>query len=463
MGFFKAYDMRGTFGVDFDLELVEKVGYFLPSVVKGDRWLIGRDCRTTSPAVHAAFVSGLAKAGVEVSDLGLCTTPMVYYYTAKMGFDGSAMITASHNPPSDNGIKISKKTALPVGYATGLADLERLCKTGTLNNGPQLDIDQQKRHDAQAEKLGTVPQKTGTVPISHEGYVEFLKGYMPDLGDLRIGIDCSNGMAALIARRLFPSAVIINETLDGAFPCHNPNPLKAEAREQISALVREKGLDLGIIFDGDADRAMFVDGEGRFIQPDYLIPIVAKARANGGGKVLHDVRTSRGATESLKEMGFDPVMVPVGHAFAKPKMRETGAVCGGELAGHYYFRDFFGCDSGFLAAISILGEAAKAKATGMSFADLVAPVSSRYANSGEINFDVSSKETAMTRALAAANANFPKPLSESRIDGVRIDYAEGWFNIRASNTENCLRLVAECDTKARLDSWLATMKRAIAP
>ena len=144
MGFFKAYDMRGTFGVDFDLELVEKVGYFLPSVVKGDRWLIGRDCRTTSPAVHAAFVSGLAKAGVEVSDLGLCTTPMVYYYTAKMGFDGSAMITASHNPPSDNGIKISKKTALPVGYATGLADLERLCKTGTLNNGPQLDIDQQK-------------------------------------------------------------------------------------------------------------------------------------------------------------------------------------------------------------------------------------------------------------------------------------------------------------------------------
>lgn len=462
MGFFKAYDMRGTFGVDFDLELAEKAGYFLPSVVGGKRWLVGRDCRASSPAVHDAFVSGLLKAGVEVNDLGLCTTPTVYYYTAKMGFDGSAMITASHNPPSDNGIKVSKKTALPVGYASGLAELERLCKTGTLNNEPQLDVDQQKRHDAPHKKLGTVPKKTGTVPISLEDYVAFLKGFLPDLSNLRIGIDCSNGMAGLFARRLFPDAVIINEILDGAFPCHNPNPLKAEAREQISALVKDRQLDIGVIFDGDADRAMFVDEEGRFVQPDYLIPIVAKACAKGAkGKVLHDVRTSRGATEALEGMGLEPVMVSVGHAFAKPKMRETGAICGGELAGHYYFRDFFGCDSGFLAAMAVLGEAAKAKAAGMAFSGLVSPIASRYANSGEVNFDVASKEEATARALEAARRFLPASAKETRIDGVRIDCAEGWFNIRASNTENCIRLVAECDTRERLDSWLGILKGAI--
>lgn len=447
MGFFKAYDMRGTYGVDFDLDLVRKIGYYLPSVVKGTRYLIGRDCRTTSENVRTALVEGLVSSGVEFVDIGLCTTPMVYYFTAKDGFDGSVMITASHNPPSDNGLKVSKRTALPVGYATGLDKVESLCQLGTV-----------------PEKLGTVPKNTdsqlGTVPNYKDRYIAFLKEKAHDFSNLRFGVDVSNGMASLLAKEVLPGAIIINDTLNGTFPCHSPNPLVPEAREQISSLVRAEKLDLGIIFDGDADRAMFVDEEGRFIQPDYLIPIIAKSIACRG-KVLHDVRTSRGAIEALKESGFDPVMVPVGHAFAKPKMRETGAVCGGELAGHYYFRDFFGCDSGFLAVLAVLDEVSKAKARGLKFSEMMRPIVSRYANSGEINFKVESKESSVKHAIDAAKTNFPVPISESNIDGIRIDYAEGWFNLRSSNTESYLRLVAECDTKDRLEKWLEILKKGI--
>ena len=205
-------------------------------------------------------------------------------------------------------------------------------------------------------------------------YVSWMKARRPDFGGLRFAVDCSNGMASILVHELFPEAVIINDTLDGTFPNHSPNPLKAEAREQIAALVREKGFDCGVIFDGDADRCMFVDERGEFVQPDYLIPVVARATLSSSHlltlspshplKIIHDVRTSRGAIEELKRMGCEPVMVPVGHAFAKPILREIGAVCGGELAGHYYFSEFHGCDSGVLAALRILGEVAKAKAEG---------------------------------------------------------------------------------------------------
>ena len=281
-------------------------------------------------------------------------------------------------------------------------------------------------------------------------------------------------MASILVHELFPNAVIINDTLDGGFPNHSPNPLKAEAREQIAALVREKGLDCGVIFDGDADRCMFVDERGEFVQPDYLIPVVAKAtigRDEGRGKreevrtgktkVIHDVRTSRGANEELKRMGCEPVMVPVGHAFAKPILRKIGAVCGGELAGHYYFSEFHGCDSGVLAALRILGEVAKAKAEGKTFSEMMRPISGVYANSGEMNFKVDDKDAAIARVLKAAKEKLPQELSRSEIDGIRIEYAEGWINIRKSNTEPYLRLIVECDTADRLEKWTNALKGAI--
>ena len=457
VGFFKAYDMRGTFGVDFGPETVCNVGRLLPQVVGGRNWLVGRDCRESSPCVREALVRGLSEAGASVSDLGLCTTPMVYFFTAEDGFDGSVMITASHNPPSDNGLKVSKKSALPVGYADGLREVERILREQTKPMG--------------GEPVG---EQLPVKPLSGLArYIDWQREHGPSLPEstgLRYAVDCSNGMAAILAHELFPGAAIINDALDGRFPCHSPNPLKAEAREQIAALVREKGLDCGVIFDGDADRCMFVDERGEFVQPDYLIPVVARATvrrvgfSSGSGskpKVIHDVRTSRGAIEAILALGCDPVMVPVGHAFAKPALRRLGAVCGGELAGHYYFGEFFGCDSGVLAALRVLNEVAAAKAAGRTFSQMMAPICGRYANSGELNFKVDDKDAAIERILAVARRNLPPELSRSEMDGIRIEYADGWINVRMSNTESYLRLLVECESKTMLAQWVGLLSEAV--
>ena len=299
------------------------------------------------------------------------------------------------------------------------------------------------------------------------------------LKSLRFAVDCSNGMASILVHELFPGAIVINDTLDGTFPNHSPNPLKSEAREQIAALVREQKLDCGVIFDGDADRCMFVDEKGDFVQPDYLIPIVARATLRGKEdfrretgdlglkssvlcpRIIHDVRTSRGAIEELRRMGCEPVMVPVGHAFAKPMLRKVGAVCGGELAGHYYFSEFHGCDSGVLAALRFLGEVAQAKAKGKTFSEMMRPISGVYANSGEMNFKVEDKDAAIARVLKTAKERLPRELSRSEIDGIRIEYTEGWINIRKSNTEPYLRLIVECDAAERLGNWTNVLKRAV--
>ena len=307
-----------------------------------------------------------------------------------------------------------------------------------------------------------------------KSYVEWMKehsSFYTHHSSFKYAVDCSNGMASLLVHELFPDAIVINDTLDGTFPNHSPNPLKAEAREQIAALVREQKLDCGVIFDGDADRCMFVDEKGDFVQPDYLIPIVARATLSTAQpldlstsqplKIIHDVRTSRGAIEELRRMGCEPVMVPVGHAFAKPMLRKVGAVCGGELAGHYYFSEFHGCDSGVLAALRILGEVAQAKAKGKTFSEMMRPISGVYANSGEMNFKVEDKDAAIVRVLKTAKERLPRELSRSEIDGIRIEYTEGWINIRKSNTEPYLRLIVECDAAERLGNWTNVLKRAI--
>ena len=446
MSFFKAYDMRGAYGVDFDADTVFRVGRALPEVVSGGRWLVGRDCRVSSPEVSAALIAGLSAAGADVTDLGLCTTPMVYFFTAEDGYDGSVMVTASHNPPSDNGLKVSSVGARPVGYANGLDRVEALVSGRNTGAVPKTPASQNVR----------------TVPGALGRYVDWMLARKPDLSGLRYAVDCSCGMASLLADRLFPEAEIVNNSPDGLFPAHSPNPLKAEAREQIAALVREKGLDLGIVFDGDADRCMFVDENGAFVQPDYLVPVVAAACGAGpGDTVVHDVRTSRGAIEAIRRLGAKPLMVPVGHAFAKPALRESGAVCGGELAGHYYFRDFHCCDSGALAALMILGEIAKAKRGGALFSEMMRPVSGKYANSGEINFKVEDKDAAIARALDALAASGLEEVSRSEIDGVRVEYAEGWVSIRKSNTEPYLRLVAECGAPDRLAEWTRIVAGAV--
>ena len=485
MSFFKAYDMRGTFGADFSLDTVYRVGRALPSVIQKSnkanqsdtrlsavlcpssarpRILVGRDCRVTSQAVRDALVRGLSEAGAEVTDLGLCTTPMVYFFTAEDGYDGSVMITASHNPPSDNGLKVSMRGALPVGYANGLNEVEKAVGGAVI-----------------VANLSSVARPASSASDPHEPfvarYVAWQRAHGCEVSGLRYAVDCSNGMASLLAHELFPGAIVINDTLDGTFPNHSPNPLKADAREQIAALVREKGLDCGVIFDGDADRCMFVDEKGEFVQPDYLIPVVAKATLSRGEdarpqtedaglmsqvlcpQIIHDVRTSRGAIEEIRRMGCEPLMVPVGHAFAKPILRESGAVCGGELAGHYYFREFHCCDSGVLAALRILGEVARAKADGKTFSEMMRPISGVYANSGELNFKVEDKDAAIARVLEVAATRMSPPLLKSEIDGIRLEYEEGWVNVRKSNTEPYLRLIVE--RRGNVGEWVDLFKAAI--
>ena len=450
MGFFKAYDMRGTFGTDFDLDTVYRVGRELPGVIGAKKFLIGRDCRSTSPAIAATLKQGLVDAGSEVTDLGLATTPMVYFFTAEDDFDASVMITASHNPPTDNGLKVSKRGALPVGYDSGLAEVERRVMGD---------------REGTAGTVGTLATE-GTDAQRLRRYIESLRvlagrdGSLSRPLDLKFAVDCSDGMASILAHELFPGAVFINDKPDGAFPHHSPNPLLAASREQLATVVREQGLDCGVIFDGDADRCMFVDETGAFIQPDYLIPVLASTYHEPGATVIHDVRTSRAAIEAIRAQGATPVIGKVGHAYAKVLLREVKAVCGGELAGHYYFRDFHGCDSGELAAMRILGAFAEAKAQGQTVSAFMAPLLGKYANSGEVNFKVADKPAAIARVLEAAKGLAPET-GRTTIDGYRLEYDAGWVSVRQSNTEPYLRLIVECDTRARLDDWLSRLTAAI--
>jgi len=445
MSIFKAYDIRGQYGRDWDAGTAYRIGRCLPSLLKARRVLVGRDARLSSEALRDALCRGLVEAGCAVDDMGLATTPMVYFFTAREKYDASVQITASHNPPADNGMKISRAAAVPVGLDTGLAVLQQM---------------------VEAAKLPPPAVVAGAVrAVSYrQPFLDFLAAWRPDLSGLRIAVDGSDGMIGLIARDLFgPGVEYLNDTPDGRFPHHAPNPLDVANCAQLMESVRRGKLDAGVIFDGDADRVLFIDETGGFIQPDYLIPIVARhfLRREPGAIVVHDIRTSRGAIEALLADGARPVMWKVGHAFAKVKLRETGAVCGGELAGHYYFRDFYNCDSGELAALIVLGELAAARRQGLTFSQLLAPIRC-YANSGEINYTVAAKAEAIA-AVCAGLTVAEQPLARHDFDGVRLDFKDWWINIRPSNTEPYLRVVLEARTPVLLATQRAAVARLLAP
>ena len=296
-----------------------------------------------------------------------------------------------------------------------------------------------------------------------EPFLDFLRPYAEGIDGLRFVVDCSNGMGALTAHALFDGrgASFISDTIDGAFPDHPPNPLEEAGRAPLAHAVRAAGADLGLVFDGDADRVMFVDERGDFVRPDLLIAPLAGffLRRFPGATILHDIRTSRGVTEWLGEHGARPFVWKVGHAFAKVKLRELDAPFGGEFAGHYYFRDFHWCDSGELAALVALREIAAARRQGLSFSQFIAPVA-RYANSGELNFRIDAKDAALQRAVAALESE-ATPLRRLDFDGVRLDYTDWWVSLRKSNTEPYLRLIAEARTREMLDERVAFVRRLL--
>lgn len=444
---FHAYDIRGVYNVDFNKDDVYKIGFFLPKLLKTNKVLVGRDVRVSSPEIFEYLTRGINDAGADVYNIGISTTPMVYYSTAKNGFEASVQITASHNSKEYNGLKVSRENALPVGYDTGLGEIEKMMQT---------------------EEVVPVEERGKIIEFEvKEEYLKFLKKYVVDLSNLNIGIDCSNGMAALLIKDLLGETPhYLYDTLDGTFPNHEANPLVQENVADLKKLVKEKACDIGVIFDGDADRVMFVDEKGEFISPDLMIALLSHyfldtpEKQQAGHKVLQDIRTSKAVGEYVSKFGAKTHTWRVGRAYAALKLREIDGLFGGELAGHYYFKDFYYSDSGLMACLIILDVVSRMKKEGKKVSDLIGNIAA-YANSGEINFRIEQKKEAM-EAVKKYYEETETPTAVFDFDGYRLEFSDWWFNIRPSNTEPYLRFLAEAKTTDLLEEKVNKVKEIIA-
>ncbi len=445
MGAFHAYDIRGIYGVDFDRTTAYKVGFFLPELLGAGEVLVGRDCRTSSQEIHDALLEGICDAGADVADIGLSSTPMVYFATANYGYKASVQITASHNPAEYNGMKVSRENALPVGLDTGLGQIKAWIEEG--------------RPTPVAAKRGTVRQKD-----IHKDYMDFMLKFKGDYSGLKIAFDLSNGMSCLFAHEVFgEEPEYLFDTMDGRFPNHEPNPLVAKNVEPLKELVRRTGADVGVIYDGDADRVMFVDDKGQFVAPDLVIAMMAlyfcDERGAKAPRVLQEIRSSKAVGEYLARYGAELHTWRVGRAFAAPKLREIDGLWGGELAGHYYFKDFFYSDSGLLSSLIVLRIVAALKKQGKTFSGQIAEIAG-YCNSGEINFRLEDKPGAMKAVCDYFSAQ-EAPLKVMDFDGFRLEFADWWFNIRPSNTEPYLRFICEARTEALLQEKVAQARKLL--
>ena len=445
MGAFHAYDIRGIFGRDFDAGTAYKVGYFVPGLLGADKVLVGRDCRVSSEEIRDAVCRGICDAGADVYDLGLSSTPMVYFGTANYGFKASIQITASHNPREYNGMKVSRENALPVGLDSGLGRIKEWIDGG--------------RPTPVAEVRGKV------IPFDiHKDYIDFMMKFKGDYSGIRMAFDLSNGMANLVAKDIYgDSPAYIYDEIDGTFPNHDPNPLIPSNVKALCDLVKRTGADIGVIFDGDADRVMFVDDRARFISPDLIIALMSlyfmDERGEKHPRVLQEIRSSKSVAEYLVAKGAELYTWKVGRAYAAPKLREIDGLWGGELAGHYYFKDFFYSDSGLLASMIVLRIVASLKKEGKKVSDVIASISG-YRNSGEINFKVEDKAGAME----AVKNHFLSKENASRLmdfDGYRAEFDKWWFNIRPSNTEPYLRFICEAVNDGLLEDKIAEVQEIL--
>jgi len=444
MNAFHAYDIRGIYPDQFNKDDVYKIGFFIPELFKTNKILVGRDMRTSSPEIFESLCRGITDAGADVYAAGLTTTPMVYYATAKFNFEASVQITASHNSKEYNGLKISRAQALPVGLDSGLGELKQMVET---------------------RQVAPVAKKGKIVDFDFKAeYIDFQRQYLKDLSNLKIAIDCSNGMASMLIHDILGNApTYIYDTLDGTFPHHEPNPLIEANCADLEELVKREKADVGVIYDGDADRVMFIDEQGRFISPDLIIGLLAHyflEEKGLKGNVLQDIRTSKAVGEYIEKFGSKMNMWRVGRAYAALKLREIDGIYGGELAGHYYFRDFYYSDSGIMASLIVLGIVANLKKQGKTFSQAIAGIA-KYCNSGEINFKIEQKQQAMD-AVRDYFTSTEKPTAMFDFDGYRVEFPDWWFNIRPSNTEPYLRLLAEAKTQQMLDEKLGKIKEIIA-
>ncbi|HXG75166.1 MAG TPA: phosphomannomutase/phosphoglucomutase [Gaiellaceae bacterium] len=430
---FKAYDVRGRYPTQLDEDGAYRIGRAVVEHFEPRTLAVGRDMRLSSPAMAAATIEGAADGGAEVLDLGLVGTEMVYYAVGELGLDGGICVTASHNPRDDTGMKIVRRGALPVGGDSGLAEIRELAR-------------------------GEFPPPARRGEVRTEdvwpGFVAKVLSFVePDrIAPLRVVVDAANGMAGVmlppVLERL-PRLDVVRCYFepDGSFPNHEPNPLLPENREFIVRRTREEGADLGVAYDGDADRCFFVDDRGEFVPGDFVTALLAEAilEREPGGKVIYDVRASRAVPEAIERAGGVPLVNRVGHAFIKHRMRKEGAVFAGEVSAHYYFRDFSQADSGvvpFLLMLDLLSR------RGRKLSELLEPLRSRYFLSGEINTpvaDVALKLQELKEHYEAQGGRI------SHLDGISVDFDDWHFNVRPSNTEPLLRLNLEALSEALLE------------
>ncbi len=443
MGIFKSYDIRGIYNRDWNKETAYKIGFFLPKLLKAKTIIVGRDARLSSPEIFESLSKGITDAGCNVTDIGLCSTPACYFATAFYKADGSVMITASHNPKEYNGLKVSREMAIPVGYETGLNKLEDMVENDKIEP---------------SDKRGTVK----TINI-REDYLNHLNRFKDKISEIKCVIDCSNGSAGVFIHDVFKdldiNPIFIYDTPDGNFPHHEPNPLIESNLTDLKNRVREEKADLGICFDGDADRVMFVDENGNFISPDLITALLGihffkhhPKKVGRDNTVLYDVRSSRSVVEFVQELGGKPIMCKVGHSHAKKLLRETNGVYGGELAGHYYFRENYYCDSGMIAALTVLSILSREN---KKISELIHSIS-KYHSSGELNFEIDNK----AKVIEQIKTQY-KEGKLTTIDGIRIDFPTWWFNLRASNTEPLLRLVVEAASKEELNTRVSELREKI--
>ena len=437
---FKAYDIRGrTDTGELDEELFERIGGALVRLLEAEVVAVGRDCRESSGPFFNSLASGITRAGADVIDLGEVPTDAVYYYSGANDVPG-AMITASHNPPNYNGLKLCRSGAAPIGAETGLGDIKEMVVSGV---------------DLGAGSSGEVRSVDAV-----DDYVDHLFSIVKpgDIGPLRVAVDGGNGMAGVAVEQVFDriEAQLTGLYLepDGTFPNHPADPLVPENLEDLKALMAGSDFDLGVAFDGDADRAFFLDDRREPLTGSTVTSLIARRmlQDNEGGKVVHNLITSKAVPEIVRESGGEPIRTRVGHSFIKQVMADTGAIFGGEHSGHYYFKDNYRADSGMLATLVLLAVLSE---DGRRLSEIRAEVE-RYSASGEINFRV----TDQMAALRAVESDFEGHQSD-HVDGLTVDTGNGWFNLRPSNTEPLLRLNVEAETPEQVADLVGRVERIL--
>ena len=433
---FKAYDVRGTFPDQINDEAARAIGGAFVAYLKARRIAVGRDMRLSSPALSQAFIEGATAQGAEVVDYGMIPTDMLYFAVATDQHDGGVQITASHNPKQYNGMKMVRKEAFPLSGDEGISDIRDMIA---------------------ADAIPAPAARRGLVSTRHvlPEYVRHVMGFIDPsiVKPFNVVLDAGSGMGGLVAPRLFEHLPCQTTRLcfdiDGRFPNHEANPLIEENRRDIVEAVIAHKADIGIAWDGDADRCFFIDGTGEFISGDFITALLAEAflLKHPGSTVLYDLRASFAVKDVVAHHGGTALMNRVGHAFFKRRMRETNAIFGGEVTGHYYFRDNFYADNGFIPALLILELMSK---KGQSLHELLEPLRRKYFISGEINTKLPSMG-AVPAKLQAIASHYDDGHQYS-LDGISVEYPDWHFNVRASNTEPLLRLNLEAKTPALMEA-----------